>query len=202
MAGGGVGEQLQDRQRRHGFARAALADQRQRFAAVEGKGNAFDRFDRRRAAPAGESHAKVADLEEAHPAGSHLLPLRPWGRRGATCVDAGFPSAHGVTLRGSKASRTASPMKINRLSMIASTRKAVMPSHGACRLALPCAKSSPSEAEPGGRPKPRKSSEVRVVIEPFRMNGMKVIVATVAFGNTWRQMMTGSETPRARAART
>src|SRR4051794_22460710 len=111
-------------------------------------------------------------------------------------------AGHGVTLRGSKASRTASPMKMSRLSITASTAKAVMPSQGACKLALPWASSSPSEAEPGGRPKPRKSSEVKVVIEPFRMNGMKVIVATVAFGNTWRQMMTGSETPRARAART
>src|SRR5579862_4997744 len=128
MAGGGVGEQLQDRQRRHGFARAALADQRQRFAAIEGKGNAFYRFDRRRAAPAGEGDAEVANFEEAH----------------------------GVTLRGSKASRTASPMKIKRLSMIASTKKAVRPSHGACRLALPWANNSPSDAEPGGRPNPRK----------------------------------------------
>ena len=64
-----------------------------------------------------------------------------------------------------------------------------MPSHGACRLALPCASNSPSDGEPGGRPKPRKSSEVRVVIEPLRMNGRKVIVATVAFGRTWRTMI-------------
>ena len=75
--------------------------------------------------------------------------------------------------------------------MTARTKKAVRPSQGACRLFLPCASSSPSEGEPGGRPKPRKSSEVRVVIEPLRMNGMKVRVATMALGSTWRQMITG-----------
>src|SRR3546814_5611099 len=70
--------------------------------------------------------------------------------------------------RGSKASRTASPTKTSRVSMIAMAKNPVRPSHGAWRLALPCASSSPSEAEPGGRPKPRKSSAVRVVIEPER----------------------------------
>ena len=47
----------------------------------------------------------------------------------------------------------------------ASTKNAVSPSHGACRLALPWAKSSPSEAEPGGNPKPRRSSDVNGVVE-------------------------------------
>ena len=46
--------------------------------------------------------------------------------------------------------------------MIASTMKALMPSQGACGLALPWATSSPSDGEPAGRPKPRKSSAVRV----------------------------------------
>src|SRR5438876_8095922 len=48
------------------------------------------------------------------------------------------------------------------------------------RLALPWARISPSEGEPGGRPKPRKSSEVSVVMDPLRMNGRKVSVATMA----------------------
>ena len=48
-------------------------------------------------------------------------------------------------------------------SITARTTKPVKPSHGAWRLALPCARSSPSDGEPGGRPKPRKSSEVSVV---------------------------------------
>ena len=101
---------------------------------------------------------------------------------------------------GSSASRTASPMKISRLSMVAITKKAVRPSHGACRLALPCASSSPSEGEPGGRPKPRKSSAVSVVIEPFRMKGMKVSVATMALGSRCLNMILTFESPSARAA--
>ena len=60
--------------------------------------------------------------------------------------------------------------------------------------------SSPSEGEPGGRPKPRKSSEVSVVIEPLRMKGRKVSVATMAFGSRWRNMMVTLPTPSARAA--
>ena len=46
-----------------------------------------------------------------------------------------------------------------------------------------------------------KSSAVSVVIEPDRMNGMKVIVATIAFGSRWRYMIVAFETPSARAAR-
>ena len=34
-----------------------------------------------------------------------------------------------------------------------------------------------------------------MVIEPFRMNGRKVRVATMALGRTWRNMMTTLETP-------
>ena len=67
---------------------------------------------------------------------------------------------------------------------------------------MPWARISPSDGEPGGRPKPRKSSEVSVVMEPFRMNGRKVSVATIAFGSTWRTMITLFRTPSARAART
>ena len=39
--------------------------------------------------------------------------------------------AHAKVLRGSSASRTASPMKMSRLSMMAMTKKAVSASHGA-----------------------------------------------------------------------
>ena len=67
---------------------------------------------------------------------------------------------------------------------------------------MPWARSSPSEGEPGGSPKPRKSSEVSVVMLPFRMNGRKVSVATMALGSTWRYMITASLTPSALAART
>ena len=39
---------------------------------------------------------------------------------------------------------------------MAITKKAVSPSHGAWRLSLPCASSSPSEADPGGKPEAEK----------------------------------------------
>src|SRR5690606_25466668 len=109
---------------------------------------------------------------------------------------------HWKVFLGSKASRTASPMKISRLSMIEMAKKPVRPSHGAWILSLPWASSSPSEGDPGGRPKPRKSSEVSVVIEPLRMKGRKVSVATMAFGRRWRNMIVLFLTPRARAALT
>ena len=72
------------------------------------------------------------------------------------------PVPHLNVFLGSKASRVASPMKISSDSISEMTTKPDRPSHGALRLRWPCRSSSPSEAEPGGRPKPRKSSEVSV----------------------------------------
>src|SRR5215475_252116 len=103
-------------------------------------------------------------------------------------------------LRGSNASRTASPMKIRSDSMIATEKNPVRPSQGACTLALPCDSSSPSEGDPGGRPKPRKSSAVSVITEEDRMNGRNVMVATMALGRRWRNMILRFDTPSARAA--
>src|SRR5947209_16567200 len=103
-------------------------------------------------------------------------------------------------LRGSKASRAASPMKIKSDSMIATEKKPVKPSHGACTLALACDSNSPSDGEPGGKPKPRKSSAVSVITEDDTMNGKNVMVATIAFGSRWRNMILALETPSARAA--
>ncbi len=92
-------------------------------------------------------------------------------------------------------------MKINRLSKTAMAKNPVSPSQGACKLALPWASSSPSEAEPGGSPMPRKSSAVSAVTEAAKVKGRKVRVATMAFGSTWRNMIIVSPTPSARAAR-
>src|SRR5712672_364906 len=111
-----------------------------------------------------------------------------------------LPQIHLNVLRGSKASRTPSPMKISSDSMIATEKKPVKPSHGACTFALACDSNSPSEGEPGGRPKPRKSSAVSVITDDDTMKGRNVMVATIAFGNRWRNMITGLETPSARAA--
>src|SRR5258707_10451453 len=67
-------------------------------------------------------------------------------------------------------------------------------------LDLPCESISPSEGEPGGRPKPRKSSAVSVITEEERMNGRNVMVATMALGKRCRNMMVRFDTPSARAA--
>src|SRR3984893_15071250 len=111
-----------------------------------------------------------------------------------------LPQIYLNVLRGSKASRTASPMKINSDSIIATAKKPVKPSQGACTLALPCDSNSPSDGEPGGKPNPKKSSAVSVITEFDTMNGKNVMVATMAFGNRWRNMITAFETPSARAA--
>src|SRR6478609_3768904 len=103
-------------------------------------------------------------------------------------------------LRGSNASRTASPMKISNDSMMATAKNPVKPSHGAWTLALPCDSNSPSEGEPGGNPNPRKSSAVSVMTEEDTLKGRNVMVATMAFGNRWRNMITALDTPGARAA--
>ena len=67
-------------------------------------------------------------------------------------------------------------------------------------LAFPCESISPSDGEPGGRPKPRKSSAVSVITDEERMNGRNVMVATMALGKRCRNMILGFETPSARAA--
>src|SRR5882757_4520035 len=103
-------------------------------------------------------------------------------------------------LRGSNASRAASPMKISSDSMIATEKKPAKPSQGACTFAFACDSNSPSDGEPGGRPKPRKSSAVSVITEDDTMKGRNVMVATIAFGSRWRNMITALETPSARAA--
>src|SRR5690606_25061580 len=92
------------------------------------------------------------------------------------------PSIYRNVLRGSNASRTASPMKISSDSMMAMEKNPVRPSQGACTFDLPWLSSSPSDGEPGGRPKPRKSSAVRVITDDDRMKGRNVIVATIALG--------------------
>src|SRR3954462_5633207 len=91
-------------------------------------------------------------------------------------------------------------MKINSDSMIATEKKPVRPSQGACTLAFACDSNSPSDGEPGGNPKPRKSSAVSVITDDDTMNGRKVMVATMAFGKRCRNMITALETPSARAA--
>src|SRR6187549_4492 len=91
-------------------------------------------------------------------------------------------------------------MKIRSDSMMATEKKPVKPSHGACTLDLPCDSNSPSDGEPGGSPKPRKSRAVSVITELDTMNGRNVMVATIALGSKCLNMITELDTPSARAA--
>src|SRR5690606_30150571 len=177
MAGRRIGQELEDRQGGHRLARAGFADQRHGLALGDVEGHAID--GKRFLASLAEEDGEVANGKERFQRRVHPQPK---------------------VLRGSKASRVASPMKISRDSISEITKKPVRPSQGARRLFWPCLSSSPSEADPGGRPKPRKSSEVSVVIEPLSMKGRKVSVATMALGRRWRNMMVRLGTPSARAA--
>src|SRR5690606_40591202 len=96
----------------------------------------------------------------------------------------------------------ASPMKTSRVSIRDRVINTEIPSQGACRLALACAISSPKDGEPRGSPKPRKSREVRVVMAPVRIKGIKVRVATMALGSMCRNIIRPLDAPRALAART
>ena len=118
-----VRQELQDRQRRHRLPGSALPDQRHRLAPVDVEGHAPD---------GGElAHGRVR---------AALGRVRaPLGRveRDGQAADAEERRRAQVVFRGSKASRTASPMNTRRLSITASTRKPVIPIQGAWRLAFP-----------------------------------------------------------------
>src|SRR4029079_5551027 len=169
-----IGQQLHHRQGSRRFSRSGFADKRDRFPFADIKRDPID--------------------------GQKLAGAAPEGDRQVADGQQGLVRAHRKVFLGSNASRTASPMKISSESMIAMLKNPVSPSHGACTLAFPCASNSPSEGDPGGRPKPRKSSAVNVITDEDRINGRNVMVATMAFGSRCRKIMTAFETPRARAA--
>ena len=103
MAGQRIGQKLQDRERGHRLARSALADEREGFALVEGEAGAL--HGGHGIGPEGDG--EIAQLEQFR-----------W-------------PAHARFLRGSKASRTAWPMKTRIVRSVLSTTKPVMPSQGA-----------------------------------------------------------------------
>src|ERR1700677_2096570 len=176
MARGGIWQQPHDRLRGDRFARAGFAHQRERLPALQREGDAID--DGVPLCALAEGDREIAHVEQ---------------RRG---------DAHENVFRGSKASRTASPMKISRDSINATVAKADSPSHGAEIFDFPSSSNSPSEGEPGGMPNPRKSSEVSVPMEELTMKGRKVSVATIALGSTCSTMIFELDSPSARAALT
>src|ERR1700716_1955087 len=178
MGSGRIRQQLQDRQRADGFSGAGFSDQRHALATLDLKGNMVDRD--RGAARLMKRHRQIADVEQR-------------------LVDRVHAAAYRNVFRGSNASRTASPMKISSDSMMATAKNPVKPSHGAWTLALPCDSNSPSDGDPGGNPKPRKSSAVSVITDEDTMKGRNVMVATMAFGSRCRNMITALDTPSARA---
>src|SRR6478752_2752451 len=164
-----IGKQLHHRQGGDRFAGSGFPDKRDRLPFADVERHTIDGQKLARASSEGDR--QVADGQQS------------------------LVRAHLKVFLGSNASRTASPMKINNESMIAMLKKPVSPSHGACTLAFPCDSNSPSDGEPGGRPKPRKSSAVSVITDDDKMNGRKVMVATIAFGSKCRKIMTVLETP-------
>src|SRR3981189_3886677 len=158
MGSGRVRHQLQDGQRADGFSGAGFSDQRHALATLDLKGNMIARG--RGAARLMKRHRQIADVEQR-------------------LVDRVHAAAYRNVLRGSNASRTASPMKISSDSMMATAKNPVKPSHGAWTLALPCDTNSPSEGEPGGNPKPRKSREVSVITADHTRHAGKMRAATL-----------------------
>ena len=59
---------------------------------------------------------------------------------------------------------------------------------------------SPSDADPGGKPNPRKSSPDNAVTDALKLNGRKVIVAIVAFGSMCLSIIFVLDTPNDLAA--
>src|SRR6516164_11855587 len=173
-----IGQQFHDRQCGGRLAGAGLADQRERLALADVEGDPVDC--QHLTVAMAERHRQIANRKQRRCRRVH--------------------GAHLKVLRGSNASRTASPMKIRSDIMMAMVKNPEIPSHGAWMFDLPCCSISPSDGEPGGRPKPRKSSAVSSMTAPDRMNGSIVMVATMALGKRWRNMMTRLETPSARAA--
>src|ERR1043166_228090 len=141
MARRRIGQKLHHRKRGRGFAGARLAYQRHRLAGTDVEGDTVDRAHLPAALPEGDG--EVFHLQQLVGRGLHQRNV----------------------FGGPRGSRAASPMKIRSESMRATMKKPAMPSQGAWMLALPCLSSTPSEAEPGGRPKPRKSSAVRVITD-------------------------------------
>src|SRR5262245_17586539 len=109
MPRGRVRQELEHGERGHGFAGAGFADQRHRLALLNLEGDAVDRQRLVLALPEGDG--ELVDLEQV--------------------VVGRFHRVHPKVLRGSKASRTASPMKIRSESIVATVRKPEMPSQGA-----------------------------------------------------------------------
>ena len=204
VARAGIGQQLQDRQRGDRLARAALADQRQGLAAVELKRHALAPPAPRRRAPG------------TRPPGRGPRAARSAGGR-VVSVIGGWALGFGHGIGGRRGAARRPPGRLARVEGVAH------------RLADEDQQAEhDGQREEGGEAEPRRlqvglaladqlaergragrqaeAEEVErrsaALIEPVRMNGRKVRVATIAFGSMCRHMITRSGRPSARAART
>lgn len=80
-------------------------------------------------------------------------------------------------------------IKISKDNNIVIDKKVVILSYGVWRLFFFCNSSLLSDGELSGRLKLRKLSEVRVVIELYKINGKKVRVVIMVLGNIWCRMI-------------
>src|SRR6202035_5259130 len=103
---------------------------------------------------------------------------------------------------GSKASRTASPMKTMSRSVMNIAARGKKTSHHLVRLSTPCSISSPQLGVGAGRPKPRKSSATSAAILATIMKGAKETTGVSELGKTCLKIIAESEAPMEVAAAT
>ena len=92
--------------------------------------------------------------------------------------------AHDSAFRGSSASRSASPMKVNSNKVNTSKAKVDIEIHQASILVLPWANISPRLGVPGGTPKPKKSRLVKARMAALMRNGKNVTTGVRLLGST------------------
>lgn len=80
-------------------------------------------------------------------------------------------------------------IKISSDSRMVIDRKVVIFSQGVCKLFFFCKRSLLREGELSGRLNFRKFSDVRVVMELYKMNGKNVRVVIIVLGNIWCRIM-------------
>ncbi len=93
-------------------------------------------------------------------------------------------------------------MNRSRDRKMAKVKKTESPSQGAWRLFLLVARRDPKEGVPMGKPRPKKSRAVKVVMLAVRIKGTKLIVEVRALGRMCLKIMYRLDWPRDLAALT
>src|ERR1700761_77615 len=130
-------EDAHERESGDGLAAAALSGQAENLAAVDDEAHVID--DRDRCLPLSDSHTEIAYVEDWAHAAAILIP----------------PTASSVTARGSRASRSASPMKLKPTTTVKMARPGNVASHQSWKFTDPVAIIDPHSAIGGTAPRPR-----------------------------------------------